>query len=326
MMSALRSEDMRLYGPFPALLLFAFAIPIYGEVQPRPDIDSLLNAASKALERYQQVAPSIHCEDATKVELRDACKITVEGLGIRVQEAQAEIARYRQLSTPEPVDLFDAYEIFRRVMDPLVILDLTPEPELWGEHNQQLFAEVYNSFVKIVGWFGGVVRDTLHDVGKCGAPVSGIALCLSPGRGTLEVRNTGEKDAVLNLGTMVGNGTWQYPTAITLLLRDANGKQHRAKLAEPVGVIGGRLDALIVPLPRGASLKLPLDVSWSRPWYASGRLEDFKPDLKKHCALQAQFIGKGVSQAETNLDLKGLALMPFWTGAVASNIAAIGTN
>ncbi len=317
---------MKLRQRFPALLLIALAIPIYGQVQPQPDIDSLLKAASKALDHYQQLAPGIRCEDATKVELRDACKIGLEDLGTRVQEAKAEITHYRRLSAPQVVDLFNAYESFRRVMEPLVILDLTPEPELWGEHNQQLFAKIYNSFVKIVGWFGGVVRDTLNDVGKCGAPITGIALCLSPGRGTLEVRNIGAKDAVLNLGTMEANGMRQYPTAITLLLKDAHGVEHHARLAEPVGLIGGRIDALIVPLPSGASFMLPLDVFRSRPWYASGQVEDFKPDPTKQYTLQAQFTGRGVSQAEANLDLKGVALMPFWTGAVVSNVAAIGTK
>jgi hypothetical protein len=170
------------------------------------------------------------------------------------------------------------------------------------------------------------VRETLQNDGKCGDPVAGIALCLSPGRGMLEVRNTGAKDAILNLGTMVANGAQQYPTAISLVLKDANGKEHHAELAEPMGVIGGRLDPLIVPLPRSASLRLLLDISGTRPWYTLGQIEDFKPDLKKHYTLQAQFTGKGISEAEANLDLKGIALMPYWTGAVVSNVAAVGTN
>jgi len=80
---------MKLHRPFPALLLFAFAIPIYGQVQPRPDIDSLLNAASEALDHYQQLAPGIRCEDATTAALRDTCKIGLEDLGTRVQKSQS---------------------------------------------------------------------------------------------------------------------------------------------------------------------------------------------------------------------------------------------
>jgi hypothetical protein len=164
--------------------------------------------------------------------------------------------------------------------------------------------------------------------GKCGRPVSGIALCLShsaePRGGTLEVRNTGPKDAVLNLGVMLANGARQYATAITLVLTDAEGKQHHAELAEPTGVIAGRLDPFIVPLPSGASLELLLRISEPRPWYASGDLEDFEPDRKKHYRVQAQFTGKGVSQRDANLDVKGIALMPYWTGVVVSNTVAIG--
>jgi hypothetical protein len=162
--------------------------------------------------------------------------------------------------------------------------------------------------------------------GKCGRPVAGIALCLSrssePGA-MLEVRNTGPQDAVLNLGIMLANGARQYPTATTLVLTDAEGKEHHAELAEPAGVISGRLDPFIVPLPGGASLKLPLHISKCL-WDASGQLEDFEPDPNKHYTVQAQFTGKGVSQAEAGLDVKGIALMPYWTGAVVSNTVAIG--
>jgi len=132
------------------------------------------------------------------------------------------------------------------------------------------------------------------------------------------VRNTASKDAVLNLGIMLANGARQYPTAITLLLTDAEGKEHHAESAEPLGIIGGRLDPFIVPLPSGASFKLPLHI-YKCVWYADGKLEDFEPDPQKHYTLQAQFTGKGVTQAEANLDVKGLALMPYWTGIAVSN-------
>jgi len=151
---------------------------------------------------------------------------------------------------------------------------------------------------------------------QCGTPVEGVALCLSRSAGpsgvTLELRNTGTKDAVLNLGIMLANGARQYPTAITLLSTDAEGKEHHAELDEPAGVIGGRLDPFIVPLPSGASLKLPVHISKCL-WHASGQLEDFGPDRTKRYTLQARFNGKGVNQAEANPDMKAIALMPFWT-------------
>ena len=158
----------------------------------------------------------------------------------------------------------------------------------------------------------------------CGAVVEGIALCLSPsaktGSVTLEVRNTGPKDTVLNLGIMLANGARQYPTAIRLTLTDAKGNVHQGVLAEP-GIVTGRLDPFIVPLPRGASLILLLDLT-KYVLYISGQIEEFRPDPKTPYTVQAQFTGQGLTQAEANLDVKGLALMPYWTGTAVSNTVA----
>ncbi len=153
---------MKLPRLLPVSLLFVLAVPAHG----REPVDPLLQDASKALDQYQQnLAPGFHCEDATTTESREACKITLEALGTRVQEAKAGIARYRQLSSPQPVDLFDAYQAFRRVME--LVESFTCASESYGERNRQLSAETYNSFVKITGWFGGVVRETIQDADKC---------------------------------------------------------------------------------------------------------------------------------------------------------------
>ena len=101
------------------------------------------------------------------MESRDTCKIVLDTLEERVQEAKTEIARYRQNSTPRAVDLFDAYEVFRRVMIELEALNNVPD--VYGERNQQRFAEAYNTFVKITGWFGGTVRDSIRDAEQCSA-------------------------------------------------------------------------------------------------------------------------------------------------------------
>ncbi len=144
-------------------ILLAFALTV--AAQAREPINPLLQAADKALAHYQQLAPNLHCEDATTKELSDDCKIALEMLQDRVQEAKAKIASYRRLPNPKAVDLFDTYESFRRVMDGVTSLNC--EPDSYGEHNQQLFAEAYNTFVKITAWFGGVVRDTIEDAEKC---------------------------------------------------------------------------------------------------------------------------------------------------------------
>jgi hypothetical protein len=128
----------------------------------------------------------------------------------------------------------------------------------------------------------------------CGQGVDGIALCLSrsgePDGLTLEVRNVGEKDAVFNLGMVLANGARQYPTAITLIFSTGGGPIPHG-LAGP-GVIAGRVDPFIMPLPGGAALTLSLHPSQYGWWF-----KDFSRDLKQY-RVQAEFIGKGVSQAQ----------------------------
>lgn len=156
---------MKLHRLFPAFLLLAFAIPVCGQVQSPGEVDSLLKAASKALDHWQQLAPDIRCEDATQNQFRDACTIDVQSMAERVQEAKAEIAHYRQLPTPQLVDLFDAYQSFGRVTE--VAENMNCAPDSYSEHNRQLFAEAYNTFVKVNGWFGGVVRTRIQNAAKC---------------------------------------------------------------------------------------------------------------------------------------------------------------
>jgi hypothetical protein len=161
---------------------------------------------------------------------------------------------------------------------------------------------------------------------KCGTPVDGIALCLSPAGGfnaSLEVRNVGPSDAVLNLGVILANGAHQYPTAITLELIDEKSRRLHAKLAEPTGVIGGRIDPLIVPLLSGAACNFPIHLS-NMVWHESGQIEAFEPDPKNHYALQARFTGRNVGTDEAAPDVKGITLLHFWMGTVVSNAATIG--
>jgi hypothetical protein len=97
-------------------------------------------------------------------EFSDACGIALEDLKSRVQGADAETGSYRRLSNPQAVNLFDAYEAFRRVMDGVDRLNFAAD--FHGEHNQVLFAEAYSTFVKITGWFGRC-EGAIQDAGKC---------------------------------------------------------------------------------------------------------------------------------------------------------------
>jgi hypothetical protein len=131
----------------------------------------------------------------------------------------------------------------------------------------------------------------------------------------VELRNAGESDLILNLGMMLANCKKQYPNAVVLTLTDAQGKSRRLDLREPAGV-AGRVDPLVLPLPVGAAFSIPVDLDYY--WATTAKEFDYK--LKPgNYSLEAQFTGKGVSQQEANLDAKGSALMPYWTGTVASN-------
>jgi hypothetical protein len=59
-------------------------------------------------------------------------------------------------------------------------------------------------------------------------------------------------------------------------------------------------------------------VDLDKYWAAESKEFDYKLKPGTY-SLEAQFTGKSVSQQEANLDVKGIALMPYWTGTVASN-------
>jgi hypothetical protein len=46
------------------------------------------------------------------------------------------------------------------------IESFTSTSELFGPQNRDAFAELYNNFVKVDGWFSGVVRQSLQSGDK----------------------------------------------------------------------------------------------------------------------------------------------------------------
>jgi len=115
----------------------------------------------------------------------------------------------------------------------------------------------------------------------------------------VELRNAGENDLILNLGMMLANGKKQYPDAVVLTLTDVrSGKARRlVNIREPMA-IDGRVDPLIVPLPVGSTFSIPVDLS--NYWPTAPTEPDYKLEPGNY-RLEAQFIGRGVSQQEANL-------------------------
>jgi hypothetical protein len=161
---------------------------------------------------------------------------------------------------------------------------------------------------------------------SCGSTSDGIVLCLAvsaaPDSLELQIVNVGTSDQVLDLGVALANGAHQYPTAIRLTLTDSHGATHRAELAEPAGV-AGRLDPLILPLPAGAALRLPLAFSKYAVEDAEGKLERFGLVHGETYAVTAELDGQAVRASAANLEKKGLGFVRYWTGISASNAVTV---
>lgn len=131
---------------------------------------------------------------------------------------------------------------------------------------------------------------------------------------SVELHNEGTQALILNVGMMLANGRQQYADRIQLHLRDPNrGLLHLDRIG--LGGIAGRMDPMVVPLPPGATFALGIDLTQ----YGAPKEKDWQLNLSPgHYMLQAEYTGIGVSQRTTNLDMAGIALMPFWTGHVQS--------
>jgi hypothetical protein len=83
---------------------------------------------------------------------------------------------------------------------------------------------------------------------------------------------------------------------------------------EPASITG-RVDPLVVPLPAGAAFSFLVNLKK----YAAPKETIWQLDLcPGRYTLQAEYRGRGVSQLESNLDMKGIALMRYWAGTVRS--------
>jgi hypothetical protein len=162
------------------------------------------------------------------------------------------------------------------------------------------------------------------DVDQPGAAVNGIVLLLT--RMTecassrtpcfrVEFRNVGESDLILKLGMTLANGKKQYPSAVVLNITDAQGTHRRFDLIGPAG-IAGRIDPFMLPLPVGGRFSIPIDLS--KYFAAASKEYDYKFVPGRYW-IEAEFLGKSVSEQDANLDSKNVALFHYWEGIVDSN-------
>src|SRR5215469_4609908 len=76
----------------------------------------------------------------------------------------------------------------------------------------------------------------------------------------VELRNVGEKDLLLNLGTKSLDGRHQYLTAVSLILEDEQGELQWLELKRSVPVGDPGTETLALPLPVGAVFSFPVDL------------------------------------------------------------------
>jgi hypothetical protein len=133
---------------------------------------------------------------------------------------------------------------------------------------------------------------------------------------TAHWQNSGSKALVLNLGIMLANGREQYPDSLRLKLTLPEENVLHLQMIGP-GVIGGRIDPMVVPLPPGATYS----VRFSLNQYNAPEEKIWKLNLRSGSySLTANYTGVAVPLQAANLDMKGISLMPYWTGTVQSDV------
>jgi hypothetical protein len=207
-------------------------------------------------------------------------------------------------------------------------LSLTSKRE--NEMNaRKLFVLGHLSIWLLVGFatFSHPCRSQTIEGRQWGASVAGLEISLfavdsSKGRDPelqLALRNVGDQDITLNLGSMMANGKVQLPDNITLNFSDAQGRVRKFKFGDKKhSMVAGRLDDYVVPLRAGSTytLRLSLDQFWCQ------ETSEFKVRLLPgKNQLSAEFEGGGAKLV--NLDMPGIKLMNFWSGKVQSNTLSI---
>ena len=129
------------------------------------------------------------------------------------------------------------------------------------------------------------------------------------------IENVGDRDVVLNLGYMLANGKVMFPTAVTLIIANAQGQTRELRYFDRrYPGVAGRVDDFTVALRSGSvyRLRLSLDHYLS----AASREVEISLATGRH-RIAARLDAGGASSL--NLDTRGIGLMNFWKGTLRSN-------
>jgi hypothetical protein len=181
------------------------------------------------------------------------------------------------------------------------------------------------SFVFAIPSSHSSAQSIINTAQAWGATSNGLRMAISPvtpgavppqrAEFYVAFQNVGDKDIILNLGSMLANGKVHFPEAVHLILTDAQGKTRELQFSDKryPGVLG-RVDDFIVALRSGATYILRL--SLEQYWCPSTKEFDLRL-IEGRYRIAARFEGKGANSV--NLDMQGIALMNFWKGTLQSD-------
>jgi hypothetical protein len=128
----------------------------------------------------------------------------------------------------------------------------------------------------------------------------------------LTIANVSATPTAVIVGAILGNGkTYLLERASLTIKRNGAADERLHYVDLSVGVIAGRVDAWLIPLPPGASysITVPARRFVSRPDYAPG---DFANATKVQAHLTTH------QMDSPNLDMQGLRFVQVWVGTLTS--------
>ena len=133
------------------------------------------------------------------------------------------------------------------------------------------------------------------------------------------MENQSDADFVVVLGYMLGNGRKMFPSAVSLVVTDQQGRTGELLYRAPP-LVGGRIDDYTVALRNHSSYVLRVSLGDYRT--AHGELGS---NLASGTyTIQATF--EGLEARSANSDMLGIRLMNFRTGTVSSNVLSFAAT
>lgn len=150
----------------------------------------------------------------------------------------------------------------------------------------------------------GIMQSAVSDVDLT------LACGEQPSELVVTIRNTGQSDTAVYLGTALANGRWYEPASLTIELTRTGRSEPEDLVYLGMRGIAGRIDPWIVTLPARAAFMLTLRsgdfVSTTQPTPSAN------PE-----ALAIRLTGRPI--ISTSLDMPGLNLWSVWIGTTRSN-------